>query len=889
MKTAFTCPEETGYEVKFIDREKEREVFWDIFDARCEREEQWTVTVFHFWGMGGIGKSALLKKLLLEAEERNGRENDKISTAYVSVGEQDNGIRIMSRIAALLKRNCHFSFPLFEIGLYALAVKSGAGAIKKEVETLQERSGLLSMLLDGADLVQPLSFAATVFRLLDQCAKEIKTHVNGHKKSVEELERLMPEELTEKLPDLFLKDMISNNDKVLYPILIFLDKLEALRTGISGIDEIDYQIGWLKYLTARTPNVIWVCSGREKLLWAEESENEWEESLYTIEVKPFDEIWMSRYFADNDMEVATIRRELYELTQGIPLFLTICYELYQKLCMKTNDGGSASGKSLAVTIKSFEGKQERLIQTYVENLTLAERRTLFVLACVGEWDGKLIHYLTEKVPIDSFREAYRILMRKSYLAENGGGFELHQVIQEQVFAFCKEDIIADTADLLWDYLPKDRFSWGYPKFLRCRLRCIKNDKEADEWWISREAEPLKQLIQSNNINGFEACYKEILKQTEGRLSDSVISVVCGVYHIRNLLRLNCCRQAQKEANRMLRICKSSEKMKYLEFHGIMSEYLELKAQALDGQKKYEQAFCIREKLCRDTDTGNEENRFARLHNLASSYQHLRNYRMALELTEKIIEYRRLHREQMPEDYVRALFLKGIILNESYKNHFENKELIPQILEALETALGEANRLLAEDNMLTIDMEISYADMMSDLYFWEEALKSYTSARKKLFQINQGRNRQIDVLDYRIAIAMSETGNSAEALGLLDELQKISGEYEDDSEHFSFRCMLEKGNSLSIDGRHEEAREILLDAYERAKEAFGSQETIVLKFAYAAAVEDYFLERYKECLSRLDELYPQIAKQCGKNSAFVFMLKKQRIRCLEKMEKQREYP
>lgn len=51
---------------KFVDREKERQQFWNQYDSLCEMSDEWNVTVFDYYGMGGVGKSQILKKLMLE-------------------------------------------------------------------------------------------------------------------------------------------------------------------------------------------------------------------------------------------------------------------------------------------------------------------------------------------------------------------------------------------------------------------------------------------------------------------------------------------------------------------------------------------------------------------------------------------------------------------------------------------------------------------------------------------------------------------------------------------------------------------------------------------------------------------------------------------------------
>lgn len=50
----------------FVDREDERKEFWDKYKELCEVTNDWPVTIFNYWGMGGVGKSKVLWKIYTE-------------------------------------------------------------------------------------------------------------------------------------------------------------------------------------------------------------------------------------------------------------------------------------------------------------------------------------------------------------------------------------------------------------------------------------------------------------------------------------------------------------------------------------------------------------------------------------------------------------------------------------------------------------------------------------------------------------------------------------------------------------------------------------------------------------------------------------------------------
>lgn len=863
---------------EFIDREEERTFFWDKYDQLCEMSDDWQVTVINYWGMGGIGKSQILKKILQEAQQRTEGQKDKIPVAYISLSEQDSPMKIMNKMVAMLRQR-DFVFPMYEAALLELAEISADPDIKKEIRSIEEHSLLISGLLDLAAVNPKTGIAGAVFRFVDKTAKHCREYIDKKEDELNALEHMLPEELERRLPEYLVQDLHWNMKSFLstYPVIVFLDKLEVLRERITGVDEVDMQLGWLKdVIMPQVFKIVWVCSSREQLKW--DREDDWKDSIYNLKVKAFDETWTAEYFKVNQMEIGALKEELFALTQGVPIYLNICYELYQKLRRKNE----------IIDIRNFGGRQERLLKTYLENLTKAEEDVLFALSCIGEWDEAFIRFAADKSTQSGFMEAYCILKKKSYIESLNGKTELHQVIREQIFAYCGETTLRSIADTIYEYMPKDRFSWFYPKYLRCRLKCVKTDADIDAWWVQPDLQLLKDLAMSSNVNGFEACYSVVAELTRGKFDDSVIHLFLSVFHIRNLIILKCFRQAQKEANYMIRICKSSQKQVSIEFRNLASEFFELKAQALDAQKKYALALNIREALCSDIACADWGTRISRKHNLVVSYQNLGQYDKALETFREVLEYRKQHVSDNPQDYIRALVLRFSIFMQYYEANVDVPDAIQLALQYGEEAYGEAHRLLEDGDSLLIEVDLSYARLLMRLHLWSEARSVLESVYSKLLDVNQGRNAYVDEVEFLLASVLTETGEYQRGLTLFEKIEANAKEYEEESERFLLRCQLEKGIGLSKGGQHEKARECLETAFLAGKQQYGYREIIVLQLAYAKAVEDYFLGCYDVCISQLKELLVHANALLSDGSIVVYMCKEMIIRCEQEKLAYREY-
>lgn len=870
MKIKFEQGIITKKQGAFIDRDNERKFFWDKYDELCEVSDEWPVTVINYHGMGGIGKSQILKKLMLEAEEKTGEVSEKIPTVYIALSEQDTPIKVMNKMITILKRE-NFIFPLYEVALLELSRVSGTSSIKKAVESIEENSVLISALLDLSAVKPKTTIAGAVFRFADKIIKGGREYLNEKKEQINSIEKMLPEEIEMNLPSYFVQDLRWNieNFTFTYPVIIFLDKMEVLRRKITGIDEVDMQINWLKEdIIGQCPKVVWVCSSREKLEW--DKDDEWKDSINNIKINAFDKKWMLEYFRVNETDIETFEDELYDITKGVPLFLNICYELYQELQQKGEQ----------IDFSKFQGKQEKLLQTYIENLSEAETYVLFSLSCIGEWNQEFIEFVAEKSKRNDFIEAYNVLKRKSYIEESDEHIELHQVICEQIFSFCSDTVLQTMAEILYEYMPKERFSWYYAKYLKCKISMIKDEKELENWWIQPDLQLLKDLILGTNMNGFEACYDVLINYTKGRFDDSAMHIMLSVAHIRNLIKFKCYKQAQKEANYMLKACKMSEKYKYIEFYNLTCEFLELKAQALDGQKKYGIALNIRKELCDNPFDCGEASKISRLHNLATSYQSLEQYSDALETLNKVISYREKHKEENPDDYIRALALRIQIFMQYYQSNREETGAWQMAIQYCEEAYREATSFFDSSSLFCIEIARTYARLLIEAREWKDALTILERVHNALIEINQGRNAYIDEVTFMLATALTETGNAQKAFELFESLEGNAKDYPEGSEIFVLRCQLEKGISLSAGGRHADAKESLAVAYDKAKNTLGLKEKLVIELGYAIAVEEYFLHNYDEGIERLTEILPYAAIYLNDNDIVIYMIKNLLIKCKE---------
>jgi hypothetical protein len=103
---------------EFTDREAPRASFWKKYHAvEAELGKDANVHVLTYYGIGGIGKTSLVKKLMREMDQKL----PSPVYVYLDFGISPDIRRNLSSLKCKLQENTKFTFPLLELGLYIYA------------------------------------------------------------------------------------------------------------------------------------------------------------------------------------------------------------------------------------------------------------------------------------------------------------------------------------------------------------------------------------------------------------------------------------------------------------------------------------------------------------------------------------------------------------------------------------------------------------------------------------------------------------------------------------------------------------------------------------------------------------------------------------------------
>ncbi len=338
----------------FTDREEPRELFWDLYVRLSDRMSDETdgaeglksPHAIHFHGIGGIGKTTLLDKLAQELEERGKKDH-----AYADYDFNRNITQLATRedcIKKLMKQlmdKYGFTFDLTDYAFSKVSKARGEECNRKKltINSMIEGNRLFKTIITGAKLLPGVgSVVGTGLALVEMAETATNKSVRElfrqnkeeYKKTFGYIEQLDVGYIEEHIQMFFASDLESNVKKLKKPLVIMLDTYEQFVNvvGGGGWGNTATTDDWLKDedtgLIAWTPNVLWVISGRDRLIptMLESGENDHESSWNTLGLKEhllgdLSQQDTEHYLRKIGMNDTGFMAQLHEVTQGVPLYL----------------------------------------------------------------------------------------------------------------------------------------------------------------------------------------------------------------------------------------------------------------------------------------------------------------------------------------------------------------------------------------------------------------------------------------------------------------------------------------------------------------------------------------------------------------------------------------
>ena len=263
---------------RFTDREDQQRVFRRYLHSPTEPP------VLMFYGVGGAGKTWLLKKLKQETRA-------DVPTAYLDFDAQAGGQRFTLDPASALyeiRQQIGRGAPRFDLAFAMLRHKQGAAE-----EPGMRGQGALGL---AAEVAAELAQAAQSLPAVNVAINGLRRHLFKHLRDTP-LERLLADatgsqfvlELRAKTSqdignDLLhylaadLRESLTPNLGRAVRAVLFFDSFEAVGAGLLNAEHRRFREKWIREAAANFDFALTVIAGQNRLDW-EEAEPEWAESI----------------------------------------------------------------------------------------------------------------------------------------------------------------------------------------------------------------------------------------------------------------------------------------------------------------------------------------------------------------------------------------------------------------------------------------------------------------------------------------------------------------------------------------------------------------------------------------------------------------------------------
>lgn len=373
-------------EKTFKDRDEERRLFWNTYDA-MQPEEAY---VINYYGFGGIGKSALCNFLYEKYDSQYKKEIKSKSFVlnFETIKNNCDKVEILKHLANRFESKCGYNLTYFNYALYVYYRALGKTNDAPEMRALKDNP-VFDSVLDVISFVPVVGeIGSALIKNVDTLVAGVKELMISHKDEIINLDKLSAEDIADRLINFFVDSIYDALLKEKRPIVIFLDTYEQFQNYIHRIDsaKISEEFLWAQNgLIRQLPNVLWIVAGFKKLSWAEDSDRKYDdpywcniENISYKEISEIDEKYVKEMFHDLNIYDTELIDFIVRKTKGVPEHIRMCIDRYFNL----------KNKGRVPTIEDFEVDYKTLASRYIGGLGDDDKDLIEILACLEKWNAE---------------------------------------------------------------------------------------------------------------------------------------------------------------------------------------------------------------------------------------------------------------------------------------------------------------------------------------------------------------------------------------------------------------------------------------------------------------------------------------------------------------------
>jgi tetratricopeptide (TPR) repeat protein len=411
---------------EFIDRTEIIERIRKEFQIHSGKDDYYKV--FIIYGIGGMGKSRLIKELATLL--KNTYSKIAILNVTFELLQQEQLIENLIQIRKAFNKPC----VLFDFALLLYWDR-------KRIERLNDdfmqtiKMDLPAAFTDiGIDIGIGIGLSATEIALsaplftdlLDSINKAIsKIRIKSSDKETIEIIKDMPGlkdvELLDRIASYLGMDIHRRLNKSKQKYVFIFDSYQYRQPYSLSED-------WLLHLITEIEKGLFIVTGREKLPWVDDEGSENEPIIHELKSYPEEDAraFLGKLMGEENDLISTI----IEITQCVPIYIDLAVNVY-------NQGKSISPEGIVT--KSLFSDRSMLVKNFVSHLKLEWQDIIFDLSTIRVFNESIFEHIIKdlnlRCPIYDFNELCQSSLC-NYIENTDGLVKIHDVFSENARAVC---------------------------------------------------------------------------------------------------------------------------------------------------------------------------------------------------------------------------------------------------------------------------------------------------------------------------------------------------------------------------------------------------------------------------------------------------------------------
>lgn len=409
----------------FVNREEAVELFRQELDRIGNGPRVLNIT-----GIGGIGKSRLLRELTARVAETH--RTATLDLQVPALRQPDAALAVLR--AELGRQQVRFDH--FDVAYTVLWQRLHPHLkVSRRDLPFVEHSNVLTNILDGVSGVPVFGTAVALLRLADALPSNIREHRALSRSPVlRQLDSLSNSELADAVAYLFAYDLRTSTEGS-KPYVLFVDAYEALVGAHARTGRVVLSDAWLRDLVGQLDRGLCVLGSREPARW-EEYDADWADVVRVAPLGDLPTPARLELLEHGGIEDERHRREIAHASSGVPFYLNLAADTAQH-----SEGGGARPGTVST---------EQILQRFLHHVPPEEVRLLELLSLCRMFDRGVFEAVATEYRLPGHQLAWDSLTAYSFVhAPIEGQYQLHQLMVDALRSRVPMESATDVHRTLW--------------------------------------------------------------------------------------------------------------------------------------------------------------------------------------------------------------------------------------------------------------------------------------------------------------------------------------------------------------------------------------------------------------------------------------------------------